>query len=147
MKHRNTQYSSKSYWKSSLKDANINNSRTQIITRVVGVTFDNRQEVVAKLKVGEQITLRREPTNPYDANVIRVERITCEQIGYIDRYKAATLAPMYDACQEPGVGSVLQLTGDQNNGMSLGVVIEFTIPEPSQMTKGGNDNGQSDFDD
>ena len=137
MKHRNTQYSSKSYRTSSLRDANPNNSRTQIITRVVGVTFENRQEVVAILEVGEQITLRREPTNPYDSNAIRVERLTCEQIGYIDRYKAASLAPIFDACGGIGAGTVIHLTGGNSNGMSLGVVIEFSVPHLYLNSNGG----------
>ena len=137
MKHRKTQYSSKSYWTSSLKDANTYNPSTQIITRVVGVTFENRQEVVAILKVGEQITLRREPTNPYDANAIRVERLTCEQIGYIDRYKAASLAPIFDACGGIGAGTVIQLIGGHSNGMSLGVVIEFSVPHLYLNSNGG----------
>ena len=137
MKHRKTQYSSKSYWTSSLKDANPNNPRTQIITRVVGVTFDDRQGVVAALEIGEQITLRREPTNPYDANAIRVERLTCEQIGYIDRYKAASLAPIFDACGGIGAGFVIQLIGGNSNGMSLGVVIEFSVPHLYLNSNGG----------
>jgi len=110
-----------------------------MITRVVGVTFDGRQAVVAKLAVGEQIILRREPTNPYDANAIRVERQSCDQIGYIDRYKAASLAPLFDACGGIGNGSVVQLTGDQSNGMSLGVVIEFTVPQLNLNPRGGYD--------
>ena len=144
MKHRNTQSSSQSYWTSSLKNASTNsvssnNQGTHIITRVVGVTFENRQEVVAILEVGEQITLRREPTNPYDANAIRVERLTCEQIGYIDRYKAASLAPIFDACGGIGAGTVIQLIGGHSNGMSLGVVIEFTIPRLTLNPRGGYD--------
>ena len=144
MKHRNTQHSSESYWTSSLKNANTNgvspnNPGTRIITRVVGVTFEGRQAVVAQLVAGEQIILRREPANPYDANAIRVERRSCEQIGYIDRYKAATLAPIYDACGGIGTGTALQLIGGQSNGMSLGVVIEFTMPRLTLNPRGGYD--------
>jgi hypothetical protein len=56
-------------------------SGTRIITRVVGVTFNGRQEVIAQLKDGEQIYLKREPRNPYDRNAIRIERMNGDQIG------------------------------------------------------------------
>ena len=110
-----------------------------IITKVVGVTFEGRQAVVAALKMGEEIILRREPTNPFDTNAIRVERCSGEQIGYIDRYKAVTLASRFDAHGSPIVGTVLQLTGGHSYGMSLGVVIEFSVPDPNLKWKGGNE--------
>ncbi len=57
----------------------------EIIAKVVGVTFEGRQEVVARLHLGEQVHLRREPSNLYDSNAIRVERLNREQIGYLNR--------------------------------------------------------------
>ena len=50
----------------------------EIKTKVVGVTFDGRQAVVAKLTMGEEVVLRGELTNPYDRNAIRVERLNGE---------------------------------------------------------------------
>ena len=41
-------------------------SGSLICTRVAGVTFDGRQSVIARLSIGEDILLKREPTNPYD---------------------------------------------------------------------------------
>ena len=141
----NKKHSFQGYWTSSLMNTKPCNrtdqtSETLIVTRVVGVTFEGRQHVVAKLQVGEQIVLRREPHNPFDANAIRVERLTCEQIGYIDRYKAASLAPLYDACGGIGYGTVLQLIGSYSNGMALGVVIGFTVPHQTLHTGGGYAN-------
>jgi hypothetical protein len=52
-----------------------------IETRVVGVTYSGRQAIVAKLKVGETVILRREPSNFYDCNAIMVLRTNGEQIG------------------------------------------------------------------
>ena len=112
---------------------------TQIIAKVVGVTFEGRQAVVATLEIGEKIILRREPTNPYDTNAIRVERQSGEQIGYIDKYKASSLASVFDANGSPIVGTILQLTGGHSYGKSLGVVIEFSVPDPNLKWKGGNE--------
>jgi hypothetical protein len=102
--------------------------RDSMITKVVGVTFEGRQEVVAKLQVGEDIQLWREPTNPYDENAIRVERLVGEQIGFINRFLAVDLAPIFDAQSEPVPGTVTQLTGSLYAGYSLGVWIAFTKP-------------------
>ncbi len=101
-----------------------------ITTKVVGVTFEGRQAVVAKLHMGEQIVLRREPSNPYDANAIRVERLDGEQIGFLNRFLAQELATRFDTLGEPVDGNVINLTGSSFSGYSLGVNISFTIPVP-----------------
>jgi single-stranded-DNA-specific exonuclease len=101
---------------------------SRICTRVAGVTFNGRQAVVARLTMGEEILLKREPTNPYDFNAIRVERNDGQQIGYLNRYLAATLAPFFDACRQPVPACIQCLTGNLRQGYSLGVVITFNIP-------------------
>jgi single-stranded-DNA-specific exonuclease len=100
----------------------------QICTRVAGVTFDGRQGVIARLAIGEEILLKREPTNPYDPNAIRVERQNGQQIGYLNRHLAATLVPFFDENRQPLPASVHCLTGSQRPGYSLGVVITFKVP-------------------
>ena len=63
--------------------------------KVAGVTFEGREVVVRKLKIGEELTLVREPTNKYDPNAVQiVSRIG--QIGYIPRADAAWIAPLMD---------------------------------------------------
>jgi hypothetical protein len=103
-------------------------SGSRICTRVVGVTFNGRQAAIARLFAGEEILLKREPTNPYDINAIRVERSDGQQIGYINRYLAATLATSFDACHQPVPACIYCLTGSSCPGYSLGVVITFNIP-------------------
>jgi single-stranded-DNA-specific exonuclease len=103
-------------------------SGSRICTRVVGVTFNGRQSVIAKLYDDEEILLNREPTNPYDHNAICVERQDGQQIGYINRYLAATLAPFFDAHHTPVHASIQCLTGYPELGYSLGVVITFNVP-------------------
>ena len=100
----------------------------EITTKVVGVTFDGRQAMVAKLTMHEEIVLRREPMNPYDHNAIRVERLNGEQIGYINRYLAASLAPTLDAIGEAIHGTVCELSGGGSYCYSLGLDIKFTVP-------------------
>jgi hypothetical protein len=103
-------------------------SGSRICTRVAGVTFDGRPSVIARLSVGEEILLKREPTNPYDPNAIRVECQNGWQIGYLNRHLAATLVPFFDAHRQSVHGNVHCLSGSLRPGYSLGVVITFSVP-------------------
>jgi|SRR5690554_3666983 len=95
---------------------------------VAGVTFDNRQEVLARMHVGETLWLVREPQNPYDRNAIRVQRVSGEQVGYIPRGFAAALAPAFDEIGEPVRATVTAIVGGHYAGSSLGVRIQFQRP-------------------
>lgn len=103
-----------------------------ITTKVVGVSFEGRQEVVAKLQMGDRIWLEREPFNPYDVNAIRVTRNNGEQIGYLSRHLARSLAPLMDRLCFPIRGKVYLLTGSRYEDYSLGVVIAFKLPKVHQ---------------
>jgi SWI/SNF-related matrix-associated actin-dependent regulator of chromatin subfamily A3 len=46
--------------------------------------------------IGEQVILKREPSNQYDANAIRVDNMAHQQIGHIPRRHAAKIAPFMD---------------------------------------------------
>ncbi|KAL8736232.1 MAG: hypothetical protein Q9166_000387 [cf. Caloplaca sp. 2 TL-2023] len=47
--------------------------------------------------VGEYVSIRREPTNQFDSNAIRVSNVMRDQIGHIPRQMAAKLARYMDA--------------------------------------------------
>ncbi len=100
-------------------------------TRVVGVTFEGRQAIVAHLSVKERVWLRREPHNPHDRNAIRVERQNGQQIGYISRDIAAILASHFDNYGKPVLAVVTALTGEERPYSNRGVRIRFDVPEPS----------------
>ena len=100
-----------------------------ITTKVVGVTFENRQEVVARLQMGDRVWLEREPFNRFDVNAIKVMRNNGEQIGYINRHLAQSLAPLMDKLHAPVRGKVYLLTGSSYENYTLGVVIAFKLPK------------------
>lgn len=106
-----------------------------ITTKVVGVTFENRQEVIAKLQMGDRLWLEREPFNAYDVNAIKVTKNNGEQIGYISRHLARSLAPHMDRRGFPIRGKVCLLTGSRYEDYSLGVVIAFKLPKNNQHTR------------
>lgn len=91
----------------------------QFYTKVVGVTFENRQSLVEQLIAGQLVELRRERNNPHDENAISVFANDA-QIGYLKRNIARHLAPNFDQ----GIGysaMVVQVTGsaEKNWGVNL----------------------------
>lgn len=100
-----------------------------VSTKVVGVTFENRQEVIARLQMGDRVWLDREPDNPHDANAIAVCRSNGEQIGYLNRHLAASVIHYFQAYGYPVKGKVTAITGSDWGGYSLGVVIAFKLPK------------------
>ena len=74
-------------------------------TKVVGIQY-----YTGHATVGEYVIVRREPSNPYDSNALRVENVQRTQIGHIPRTTAAKLAKYMDAGKILVEGS---LTGDK----------------------------------
>jgi single-stranded-DNA-specific exonuclease len=106
-----------------------NISIRSIETKVVGVTFENRQAVVALLTEREQVFLIREPDNAFDSNAVKVQRWDHQQFGYLNRELAKVLAPRMDRYGRFIKGTVSRLTGGNYPGSSLGVLIRFYLPE------------------
>ncbi|MFC1839806.1 HIRAN domain-containing protein [Thermodesulfobacteriota bacterium] len=71
----------------------------EIITRLVGVTYEDAQENISKFGWPDipNYVLVREPGNPHDHNAIRVALFAHYYMGYIPRYIARDLAPMMDS--------------------------------------------------
>ncbi|MCD8199432.1 MAG: DEAD/DEAH box helicase, partial [Coriobacteriaceae bacterium] len=88
---------------------------TSFNTKVVGVTFENRQDVIETLEAGEELQLVREPENEFDENAIAVRRRDGTQLGYLNRQLAERLAPVMDA----GVAydaAISAITGREEDG-------------------------------
>ena len=61
-------------------------------TKIVGVQY-----YTGYATVGEHVLIRREPSNRYDSNAIRVDNVQRDQIGHIPRQVSAKLAPFIDS--------------------------------------------------
>ena len=91
-------------------------------TKVVGVTFDGRQEGLVGLEQGEELLLVREPDNPHHPGAIAVLRAGGVRIGYLKRLIAAAIAPEID--RGANYGAVVSgLTGGTAEKASRGVNI------------------------
>lgn len=88
-------------------------------TKLAGVTFEGRQEVVAKLEPGTPLRIVREPDNPHDPCACALHDPSGARVGYFNRRLAAALAPHIDAGAVYEV-VVSEVTGDARDG-ALGV--------------------------
>jgi single-stranded-DNA-specific exonuclease len=100
-----------------------------VTTKVVGVSFEDRQELISRLQTGDRIWLEREPQNPFDANAVSVTNNLGEQVGYLNAHLAAALAVYFDRYGKPVRGRVYLLTGSSFDNYNLGIVIAFKLPK------------------
>ena len=90
-------------------------------TKVVGVSFEGRQDVVAGLAPGAALELRRQADNPYDANAIGVWHGAL-QLGFLKRPIAARVAPNVDA-GERYTAHVTAITGGGARSWGINVYV------------------------
>lgn len=109
---------------------NIGNADS-FFTKATGVTFDNRQFLIAQLQKGQSIQLQREPDNEHDANAIALLADGC-QIGYLKRGIAKYLAPNMDdgAIYEAFVADV---TGSEELNYGVNLFIQRRTEEQATM--------------
>lgn len=104
-------------------------------TKVAGVSFENRQEVIKTLKPGDVLYFRREPEKfldangrPLDENAISVYTEKNEQVGFLNRRLAAVLAPIIDS-GESYIGMVDAVTGDEDTHKGLNIIVQRVTSE------------------
>lgn len=88
-------------------------------TKLAGVTFEERQEVLARLVPGAPLRLVREPGNVHDSNACAVHDVQGAQVGFLNRRLAAVLASAMDAGVAYDI-EVSEVTGG-DSGKALGV--------------------------
>ncbi len=90
-------------------------------TKVVGVSFEGRQNLIAGLAPGDPLELVREADNAFDPNALAV-RYGRLQLGYLRREIAQRLAPNVDAGDRYSV-SIGSITGggDRHIGVNIRV--------------------------
>lgn len=64
-------------------------------TKIAGVSFEGRQDIIAGLRADAALELRREPDNPHDPNAIAVHYGNL-RLGFFNKNLAAHLAPLID---------------------------------------------------
>lgn len=103
-------------------------------TKVAGVTFEGRQEYIAKLRGNEPCRIVPEPENPYDPNALAVH-VACEgrvyHVGYVPAIMAALVAPYLEG--EALMVKIAEITGGfetrDGDTAALGLRIRIELPE------------------
>lgn len=106
-------------------------------TKVVGVSFEGRQDQIRTLEPGHRLRLHREPHNAHDPHAIKVLTDAGEQIGYLSAKLAARLAPSVDSGTRYAV-SISDITGGGED-RHLGVNIYI---QRQDLSPNGGDEGQ-----
>ncbi|KAJ5317953.1 hypothetical protein PENANT_c004G10176 [Penicillium antarcticum] len=97
-----------------------------VAAKIVGVRF-----YTGHANPKERVILKREPTNQYDRNAIRVDNVMGAQIGHIPREMAAKLAPYMDAQDLVVEGELTGVIGNFTCPVALKI---FGTAEPVQRS-------------
>jgi hypothetical protein len=99
-------------------------------TKIVGVTRKNddgtdRQNLIADLSEGDQLTFEREYENEHDENAIAVYDCSGQQLGYLKSSVAEDVAPILDSGGKI-TGFVTEVTGgmgDESYGCNIRIEV------------------------
>lgn len=103
-------------------------------TKIVGVSFEGRQELLKGLEIGEVLDLQRQPENQHDKNAIAILKKDGTQLGFLKAKLAKDLARYMDNGWEYSC-TVTEVTGLDNDGNNLGVniIVERQTSLPDQL--------------
>ncbi len=94
-----------------------------LYTKLVGVTFDDRQDAVAALRAGDRLRLLREPSNAHDPHAIRVATHDGQMLGYLRAQLAGRLSPSIDAGARYRA-TVTAVTGGGDRSLGVNILLE-----------------------
>lgn len=108
-------------------------------SKIVGTTFDNRQDILAHLEGSESLRVRREPENQYDPRAVAVDvdiKGKWYPVGYIAKDKNKDIAEALDAGRDVEI-KISEVTGGgkgKNLGMNICLKYEKEVSEPISDT-------------
>lgn len=110
-------------------------------TKVVGVTFNDRQSVIDTLEFGQELLLVRDINNPVDPNAIQVATTEGIQVGFLKAKLAKVLASKIDGGIEyRAITTQINKseTEDKNSGVNIMVerLTPLNVSEDSQIDLG-----------
>ncbi|HET8998017.1 MAG TPA: DHHA1 domain-containing protein, partial [bacterium] len=94
-----------------------------LYSKVVGVTFDGRQQIVGTLRPGDRLRLIREPANPHDPHAVQVVTPDGRALGYLRARLAGRLAPSIDGGARYRA-TVAAVTGGGDRSSGINILLE-----------------------
>lgn len=96
-------------------------------SKLVGVTFEGRQDIIKMLKGDEPLRVRREADNQYDPQAVAVDVLIAEvyqPIGYIAKDKNKDISAALDAGEEVSI-AIASLTGGGDKSVGVNISLEY----------------------
>jgi single-stranded-DNA-specific exonuclease len=114
-------------------------------TKIVGVSFEGRQNSIAGLVPGHALELERQPSNAYDANAIAV-RFGALQLGFLRKEIARRLAPNIDG-GDAYVATVASVTGGGDLHIGVNLHVRRRRPPAPVPLRSAGERGAATSDD
>jgi len=108
--------------------AESSRAANSFFTKIAGVSYEGRQQIIARCSVGESLVLVRDPRNEFDAGAIKVLRPNGEQLGFIPSHVSRAGDPSGLAyCMDHGSRYECKIKDKTGGGEKwLGLNIEIT---------------------
>lgn len=98
-------------------------SRSDVLLGTLSCLCVGVQYYKGEVQNGEFVNLVREPSNPYDANAIRVDNLSGEKVGHIERLRAASIKSVMDGQNMIKVEGVVD--DDEDNAYKKQLKLSF----------------------
>ncbi len=110
-----------------------NRESSPIYSKIVGVTYENRQSIVRKCYSGQPLRLEREKNNKYDKNAVAVYNGSDQMLGYLKRELAASIAKDLDDGKKYNC-SVKEVTGGSGYTYGLNIMLSRISPPTTTIS-------------
>lgn len=124
-----------------------NMKEVQYHSKIVGTTFENRQDILAHLEGSESLRVRREPENQYDPRAVAVDvdiKGKWYPVGYIAKDKNKDIAEALDAGREVEI-SISEVTGgDKGNNLGMNICLKYEKEVSEPVSDATNDSTASE---
>lgn len=111
-------------------------------SKIVGTTFENRQDILAHLEGRESLRVRREPENRYDPRAVAVDvdiKGKWYPVGYIAKDKNKDIAEALDAGREVEI-KISEITGgDKGKNLGMNICLKYEKGDPEPISGATND--------
>lgn len=121
-------------------------NEVQYHSKIVGTTFENRQDILAHLEGSESLRVRREPENQYDPRAVAVDaniKGKWYPVGYIAKDKNKDIAEALDAGREVEI-KISEITGgDKGKNFGMNIYLKYEKDEQGPISDATNDPAAS----
>jgi hypothetical protein len=116
-------------------------------SKIVGTTFENRQDILAHLEGNESLRVRREPENQYDPRAVAVDvdiKGKWYPVGYIAKDKNKDIAEALDAGREVEIKISEVTGGDKGKNLGMNICLKYEKDDQEPISDATNDPAASE---